>query len=175
MCSPTAIPTPYVTAAATAVMASWRSAERALERPVNTATVQPMAIALSAPTKKRWFKIVIYDGDDAPIDVEAVEGSLVEREILLRARSAGAHTLYVGDKEGAHAYYDLAEIANRRTEDLDAKPATLGPLADNPAFGKDKVAEDLPVTEKHRTAIAAVLGVVLLGLAAWAVRLIRAR
>jgi predicted membrane protein DUF2339 len=133
------------------------------------------AIALREPVRKRWFRVIVHDADDAPIDISAVEGSSTQCEILFRTRRASGHTLYIGDKDGSSSrpYYDLSSIAERRTEELDAKPAQLGPLSDNPAFGKEHVADDLPATEKHRPIIAAALAAVLLGLGVWAVRLIR--
>ena len=44
------LPMPYVTPAARMAMPSWRSAERTRDRPVNTATVQPISSALTAPS-----------------------------------------------------------------------------------------------------------------------------
>lgn len=133
--------------------------------------------ALSIPiesTRKRYFKIVIFNEDDAPLEITGAEGVYALRQLILRTPSSGAHALYTGDKKNMFPprSYDLSEIIERRTE-LDLRPAKLGPLAANPTFGKAPEPAALPLTEKYRTAIGAGMAVVLAVLGVWAVRLIR--
>ena len=117
--------------------------------------------------------LTIEDGDDAPLDITAIRGEVLRQEILFRASKAGPYTLYVGDKNGSAAQYDLAQVLARRTEESPLLEASLGVGAKNPSFGKEVVAANLPFTEQHRGVIGAVLGVLLVALSAWAVRMIR--
>jgi hypothetical protein len=124
------------------------------------------------PTRKRHFKLIIHNGDDAPIVIKSAEGLSKVRRILFRAREGGAHVLYTGDKTGSHPYYDLASILARRA-DLDPARADLGPFTDNPTFGKEHVSAALPKTERYRREIGIGLAGVLILLGLWAVRLMR--
>lgn len=134
---------------------------------------RPANLSLSAGgTTKRYFQLTIEDGDDAPLDISGAHGRARVREIVFRTTQPGAHTLYVGDKDALQPHYDLEEILQRGTP-APARPASLGALEPNPDHGAPKVPDDLPITEKHRTPIGIGLAVVLLLLAAWAVRLIR--
>ncbi len=138
------------------------------------AEVDPETTWIRIPeVQKRYLRITIEDGDDAPLEITAVRGEVLRQEILFRASKGGAHTLYVGDKNGSAAQYDLAQVLARRTEETPLLEANLGPGAKNPSFGKEVVAANLPFTEQHRGVIGVVLGVVLVALSAWAVRMIR--
>lgn len=125
--------------------------------------------------RKRWIQLVIQDGDDAPLEVSAVEGAFPAREIVLRARSAGPHVLYVGDPTGAlrAPSYELAQIIARKPDGFPTTPAQIGALEDNPDFGTEPKIDGRPFTERFRGPIGAVLAVVVVGLGLWAVRLIR--
>ncbi len=131
-------------------------------------------LSLSAGgTRKRYFQITIDDGDDAPLDIRGAKGRLLTRELVFRATKPGRHLLYVGNPEGTGAQYDLADLLARA--DVAPRRASFGVLEPNPTHGRPEVADDLPATEKYRSTIGIVLAVVLLGLAVWAVKLIRAR
>lgn len=123
--------------------------------------------------KKRWIRLEIEDGDDAPLEITGVDAELRKREIVFRAPAAGAHLLFTGDKDGTAASYDLERIFARRRDDQTLPEATLGPVEPNPNFGKEEIAAELPFTEKHRGIIGSLLTVLLLGVAVWAVRLLR--
>jgi hypothetical protein len=131
-------------------------------------------LSLSAQgTRKRWFQVTVEDGDNAPLEIQGAKARLLTREIVFRATKPGAHTLYLGSPDAYAPQYDLSDLL-ARTESR-PRTATFGAIEPNPAHGKPQVPEDLPITEKHRSTIGILLGVVLLGLAAWAVMLIRAR
>ncbi|MCK6547930.1 DUF2339 domain-containing protein [Myxococcota bacterium] len=123
--------------------------------------------------RKRYLQLVFEDGADAPIVVTAVEASFPSRTLVVRAKSPGAHTLWIGDKTANAPQYDLAEVFERRRGELVRAPATLAALEPNPSLGQQLKDADLPVTERWRGTIGAVLGVALAGLAVWAIRLLK--
>lgn len=129
----------------------------------------PVTLAIQ-PTKKRYFRLVFDDGDDAPLAFEGARGSHAAQRIVFSAREGGPHRLYVGRDDDAYGpRYDLAAIlAKKATTTM--RDASIGPLTPNPDFG-DAPPRALPWTEQHRGTISIVLIGVLLGLAAWAVRL----
>ncbi|MEQ8982962.1 MAG: hypothetical protein RL846_33765, partial [Deltaproteobacteria bacterium] len=110
-----------------------------------------------------------------PLSIQEVRASYAAERIVFSARAAGAHALYVGSDRVGPPSYDLERIlAQKDTLPLELGDASIGTLVDNPVFGQPS-AEPLPWTEQHRGTIAIVLVVVLLGLAAWAVRLFVSR
>ncbi len=131
------------------------------------------ALALTSPVRKRWLRLTFHDRDDAPLVIRGATAHLTRREIVLRATAAGPHRLYVGDKAASGTRYDLADILARRSLDQPLGEAKLGPLEANPEQGDVKVPPALPLTEQHRGPIGIALGVVLLALAGWAVKLVR--
>ena len=69
--------------------------------------------------------------------------------------------------------YDLAEILARGDHVEPQRGVKLGAFGANPRFGVEDKAPNLPVTERYRTAIGVGLSIVLLGLAIWAIGLMR--
>ncbi len=122
--------------------------------------------------RKRWWRLEIVDGDDAPIEVASVVGQVRRRELILRSRGPGEHLLYVGDRAGRAPSYDLDEIL-ARSGATEAAEASAGPLEPNPRFGEVVTDATLPWTEQHRGPIGVGLAILLLGLSLWAVRLVR--
>jgi type II secretory pathway pseudopilin PulG len=123
-----------------------------------------------APTRKRFVRVEIENGDDAPLAVDGAEAEWRAEEIVFRADAAGAHTLYVG---GAleRPQYDLAAVlAHEGNVQLAA--ARFGAFRDNERFGTG-AAPPQPWSDRNRIAIAIVLGVVLGALALWTFRLLR--
>ncbi|AUX21960.1 hypothetical protein SOCEGT47_024580 [Sorangium cellulosum] len=125
------------------------------------------------PTRKRFVRLTIHDGDPAPLSITGARGEVRAREIVLRASHAGPHWLYVGDALGERPGYDLADLLERSERDEPPIAARLGAAQRNPAFGAVRVARDLPFTERHRAPIGGVLTVGLLSLSVWAARLLR--
>lgn len=124
-----------------------------------------------APTGKRYLRVEVRDGDAPPLAVDGVRLEWRAQEIVLRAEAAGPHRLYVGDREARAPAYDLPAVL-RRSPDTAAGRVSLGPLAANPRHAE--AARPAPFTERHRAALGAVLVLLLAGLAAWAMRLLRA-
>ncbi|WP_438019958.1 DUF2339 domain-containing protein [Sorangium sp. So ce315] len=126
-----------------------------------------------SPSRKRFLRLAIHDGDSAPLSLSGVQGEVRAREIVFRAALPGPHRLYVGDALAARPRYDLADILARGEREQPPAPARLGAARPNPALGAAPVAHDLPFTERHRARIGAALAVGLLALALWAARLLR--
>ncbi len=124
------------------------------------------------PTRKRFLRLTIHDGDSAPLSLSGAQGEVRAREIVFRAAQPGPHRLYVGDALGKRP--KLRPGRPPRPHRARASPAArLGAAAANPALGAAPVARDLPFTERHRTAIGGALAVGLLALSLWAARLLK--
>ncbi|AUX41776.1 hypothetical protein SOCE26_031990 [Sorangium cellulosum] len=135
-----------------------------------------VALALTripvSPTRKRFLRLTIHDGDSAPLSITGAHGEVRAREIVFRAGHAGPHRLYVGDPLGERPRYDLADVLDRVERERPPGTAWLGAAQSNPAFGAARVARDLPFTERHRASIGVGLALALLGLSLWAARLL---
>ncbi|WP_437692290.1 DUF2339 domain-containing protein [Sorangium sp. So ce176] len=136
-----------------------------------------VALALTriplSPTRKRFLRLTVHDGDSAPLSLSGAQAEVRAREIVFRAAQPGPHRLYVGDPLGARPRYDLADVLDRGEREQPPAPARLGAAQANPALGASRAARDLPFTERHRTPIGAALAVGLLALSLWAARLLR--
>ncbi|WP_437941138.1 DUF2339 domain-containing protein [Sorangium sp. So ce341] len=126
-----------------------------------------------SPTRKRFLRLTIHDGDSAPLSLSGAQGEVRAREILFRAAQPGPHRLYIGDALGKRPRYDLGDVLDRVERERPPVTARLGAAQANPGFGAAPVARDLPFTERHRAPIGAALALGLLALAAWAARLLR--
>ncbi|WP_437818551.1 DUF2339 domain-containing protein [Sorangium sp. So ce1078] len=126
-----------------------------------------------SPTRKRFLRLTIHDGDSAPLALSGAQGEVRAREIVFRAGQPGPHRLYIGDAFGQRPSYDLADVLDRVEREHPPVAARLGPALANPGFGAARPARDLPFTERHRAPIGAALVLGLLALSAWAARLLR--
>ena len=134
---------------------------------------RPAGLSLPARgTKKQYFQITIDDADDAPLDIAGAKARARVRRILFRATRGGSHRLYVGWDQGRMPSYDLRDLLDRG-DTTPPRPVSLDKLEPNPDLGKPPTDDKLPVTERYRTIIGIILGVLLVLLAAWAVRLIK--
>jgi hypothetical protein len=125
------------------------------------------------PTRKRWVRLTVHDGDSAPLEIRGVQAEVRARELIFRAAAAGEHRLYVGDRAATAPYYDLAAILEREQRAEAPRAVTLGPVEANPRLGQESAREALPFTERYRRTIGAALAAVLLGLSVWAARMLR--
>ena len=158
--------------AASAHRSVWPTICRGILARVGGAPSEPVRLWAPVP-RKRHIRVTITDKDDAPLSVTGAVGILPVRELVFRAAEAGPHTLYVGHPEASTPRYDLAAILARRESTPDFALASLGAITPNPDHGRPVVEADLPLTERHRGLIGGVMAVLLLGLALWAVRLIK--
>ncbi|WP_437649981.1 DUF2339 domain-containing protein [Sorangium sp. So ce362] len=126
-----------------------------------------------SPTRKRFLRLTIHDGDSAPLSLSGVQGEVRAREIVFRAGQPGPHRLYLGDPLGQRPRYDLADVLDSVEREHPPAAARLGAAQANPSFGAARLARDLPFTERHRAPIGAALALGLLALSAWAARLLR--
>jgi hypothetical protein len=122
--------------------------------------------------RKRWLRVTIDDADDKPLEIRGAKVTVLKRQLVVRA-PGGPLTLLVGAAGVLAPSYDLEATLARRTP-APLPVATLGPVEPNPDFGRVREPDDAPWSEKNRGVIRGVLAVVMLGLAAWAVRLLRA-
>ncbi len=124
--------------------------------------------------RKRYYHLIIADGDSKPLDVSSVKGEVRSRRIVLRAAGAGEHWLYVGDERAQAPRYDLVDILHRHDAEPPVRAAAMGPAVANPDFGIATPAPKKAATEQYRKPLGVALIVLLAALALWAVRLLRA-
>jgi hypothetical protein len=124
----------------------------------------------AAQSTRRFFRLHVERGDDAPLTITGARARYRAQEIIFRANAAGPHQLYAGSTLEAPSY-DLAAVISRGGAGPIAE-ATLDDFIANPAYGSAPSGPQ-PFSEQHRTALMAVLGFALAGLALWTVRLLR--
>jgi len=122
--------------------------------------------------KKRWFRLEIDNGDNPPLQIDAVRGSWRQQAILFRTTEPGPVTLYVGADVG-RARFDLEQILARRSAGPEFKAAQLSEVRANPSYGQPDAGRAVPMTERYRGPIGIALAVLLLGMGFWAIRLVR--
>jgi uncharacterized membrane protein len=120
---------------------------------------------------RRWFRVRIQSGDNAPLALTAAWAEYRAQELIFRAGAAGPHLLYAGSKLDAPAY-DLAAVIARGGEGPIAG-ATLGSFAANASYGSATPEGPQPFSERHRTALTAILALAVFSLAIWTIRLLR--
>jgi hypothetical protein len=125
----------------------------------------------ASPGGRRWLRLEIEDGDAAPLPIAAASVRWPAEEVVFAASAGGAHTALVGAPGAAAPAYDVAAVL-ARSPGVVPGAAVLGAVAPNPAWAPPAPAA-LPFTERHRTAIAGALALVVAALAAWTVRLLR--
>ncbi|HEX4382612.1 MAG TPA: DUF3999 family protein, partial [Myxococcales bacterium] len=119
---------------------------------------------------RRFFRLQVQSGDDAPLTITGARAQYRAQELIFRANAAGPYQLYAGSNLEAPSY-DLAAVIARGGAGAIAE-AALGDFIANPAYGSAPSGPK-PFSEQHRTALMAVLGCALAGLALWTVRLLR--
>ena len=123
------------------------------------------------PTRKRYLKLEISDGDDPPLAVDAAQLSYPAEELVFRTSVPGPHTLYVGSDKLGSPSYDLPSVL-QRSAPVAIGEARFGAFAPNPMFGK--VAEaPKPMSEQYKLPIGLGLAAIIFLLALWTVRLLR--
>ena len=118
-------------------------------------------------------RLVIQDGDSAPVKITGAAARYPLQELIFRASSGGDHHLLIGADEVIAPTYDLAALIRRGgTGSLTSVKAGL--LEPNPRFGKvDQDKKPRPWTERHAGVLKILLGVVVICLGAWTVWLLR--
>ena len=121
---------------------------------------------------KRYYRVLIIDGDDAPLRARGASAEYLAEELVFRADAAGSHHLYLGAPPLAPPAYDLSAVLARGGAPVIAA-ATLGPIEANPLFGESGSRAPRPVSERHGVLLGVLLGAIVLGLGAWTLRLLR--
>ncbi|MGH9590073.1 MAG: hypothetical protein ACRD25_06740 [Terracidiphilus sp.] len=116
-------------------------------------------------SKPTHWTVTVENGDDAPLPIASVRLEMVERELCFHAAAASAYTLYYGDSALAPPEYDYATLFTRQPGAL---AAGTGPESANPQYQPRP--DSRPFTERHPWLLWAALVVVILLLAAIALR-----
>lgn len=100
----------------------------------------------------RYLKLLIYNGDDAPLKV--VNAGLTVRRlqqyVAFQAKAAGPYKLYVGNEKAPAPRYDLSHFADRLRAEGVTK-ATMGLAAPSPSFAPPE--KMIAWSERHKGAI----------------------
>jgi hypothetical protein len=109
---------------------------------------------------QKSLKVVIHNGDDAPLKVNSAGLQQIERRLYFDAPEQARLTLYYGDEKLERPEYDYAKLFLNST---DAHAAQLGPETNNAAYtGRP---DDRPWSDRHPAIlwIAIIAAVLLLG------------
>jgi hypothetical protein len=112
---------------------------------------------------QKTLKVVIHNGDDAPLRVNSASLQQIERRLYFDAPEQARLTLYYGDEKLERPEYDYAKLFLNST---DAHAAQLGPETNNAAYtGRP---DDRPWSERHPAIlwIAIIAAVLVLGVLA---------
>ena len=114
----------------------------------------------------RFIRIIIFNEDNPPLDVERVEVYGIRRTLVFSADPRRSYSLYYGNAEARRPSYDIERILPYlATEGL--PEARLGPQTNNPQFVEElpppePVSERLPWLFPSVVAVVAVVVAVLL-------------
>lgn len=111
----------------------------------------------------RYLKITIKNYDDKPLTVKSVSAKMIAHQMVFEAEDNTASTFYVGCESAQPPQYDLVHRLSNPSQ-VEAGIASLGSIADNPAFGQAEE-KSAAWTEKHKILLSIILGVVVLVLA----------
>lgn len=117
-------------------------------------------------TRAGSFGLIVDDGDDAPIELQAAKAEVLVPDLFLAAPE-GDYTLLVGQPAAPAARYELAR-ARDLVLSVSAEPMEAGPLQRNPAFSPPPAESK---TEQY--ALWAVLAIAAIALSALTLRLAR--
>jgi hypothetical protein len=120
-----------------------------------------------------FYKIVIENGDNPPLDVRSVTLEWVRRDLYFVAPSAGpGYALYTGQPKAVRPSYDTGEFVNAGNWfKRKASPAALGPVRTNDRYEPVPTEPDRARVERIGLIIVVITLMVVLGW--WIVRLVR--
>jgi hypothetical protein len=136
----------------------WESLARATVYSFETPAFTGESLAFTfRETTSRYFRLVVHDEDNLPLDVQAVEMWGLQRRLVFSADPTRSYGLYYGNDEARQPSYDIERVLPYLdTEDLPR--ATLGPHGDNPTFRAPEP-RPLPVSERLSWLLPAVISV----------------
>ena len=108
----------------------------------------------------KQIKIVIHNGDDAPLKIQQTRLQQIQRRVYFDAPSAAQFTLYYGDDKLSQPVYDYAKLFAQSASPAQAQ---LGGEATNSQYAGRP--DDRPWTERHPAVVwtAIVAAVLILG------------
>ena len=128
--------------------------------------VNSESLELDVPsTRAGKYILTIENGDDRPLDLEAVQPQSVERRVYFDPQGKSSLRLYYGDEKLTAPVYDYDKFFR---DDTAAALAQLGPGAANPQYAARP--DVRPWTEQHQGVMWAAMVVAIAGLALVAVR-----
>lgn len=125
------------------------------------------APAAGFDTPTRW-NVKIQNGDDAPIQMNAVRLEMLARKLCFEAAGGAKYTLYYGDSALAAPQYDYAALFAPAAHPVQAN---AGSEQQNPAYQPRP--DDRPFTERHPILLWAALALVIALLGGVALRSIK--
>ncbi|MBI4891998.1 MAG: DUF3999 family protein [Acidobacteria bacterium] len=144
------------------------SADRRTWTPLTVSTIARYpggeTLALSFfETRRRYFRLTVYNGDDAPLRIRSAAFSTQERTLLLEGFQPGAE-LYYGNPKAQSPEYDLA----LRLPTTDPTPLTLAAVQINPDY-QPPIPPQAPWTDRHPVLLWAILlsSIAALGALLW--------
>jgi len=133
---------------------------------------ESLAVPVPAGASYRYLKITIKNYDDKVIAITSASAKMIPHRIIFPAPAAETVKLYVGCESAPRPVYDLARrLANPLQ--VPSKTAAISKLGENPLFGKlgkDKI----PWTERHKLLLPVILFVVVLVLAGFIFKSLKA-
>ena len=124
------------------------------------------AMSISSGTGTyRYLKITIKNYDDRPLAIRTASAEMISHKIIFSDKnSIKPILLYVGSEFANMPQYDIEYEIGKPLE-VEASPAILGSIAENPLFSKTEP-NPVPWTERHKSILLVVMAavVVVLGL-----------
>lgn len=117
--------------------------------------------------RARYWRVVIYDGDDPPLPAPEISLWGVPRYVVFRQQPATQYRLLYGNERAAEPRYELARLT-ARDEIEAAAPSELGGERENATW-----VDPRPWTERHRWVMWAALGLAIVTLGGLALRSLR--
>ncbi|MGA2916558.1 MAG: DUF3999 family protein [Sedimentisphaerales bacterium] len=109
----------------------------------------------------RYLKVTIKNYDDRPLKIRSASAQMIGHKIVFSVEdNAKPVLLYVGSESANRPQYDIGHKIYKPL-DVEAAPAILGNIAENPLFGKTEP-KLIPWTEKHKSILLVIMAVVVL-------------
>lgn len=118
------------------------------------------------PTSYRYLRVIIQNGDSAPVKITGIRGLYYPRYILFPCETGSSYRVYVKNPSAQAPNYDLSSFSGRV---MDTNPPVWGlaALQKNPDFKETAV---VPESEKHKWLLPGILALLVAGLAFFIVR-----
>jgi hypothetical protein len=115
-----------------------------VKRGGDTVSNEDLTLDLHTTRRENKVRVIIENGDDAPLPVDRVRALSYERRVYFDARGRTALRLHYGDEKLGPPSYDYQQFFQQGP---DAVAAQLGPAEGNPRFAGRP--DDRPWSERH--------------------------